>query len=471
MNNRKEERRLPLSPLSRFRVPFSPTAGFTLVELIVSVLLLVLIVAAVGTFLVFGTNLMNTTEKRSDEQTLAAMVADEVVSQLVLADRIELVRVATPSPAPKPASIAKDDLLLYVGSADAADVTDVGYLCILGAREERTFNYFGTEVYGGKKILLDYAVTVRASEPKYFSITVIVRDEYGQDSEKTTRTFQLANATASSIPTVSESASSATGAYYLRYRIPTQALSYTQDGAYAQLAPFSVDLDTNTWRDLSGNGHDLNLVFTDNPSPLSRDALYFDGAEDYAKSAQTWDLSGLDQITLEVCFRLRTATTTGLLFEFSDNWNLNSGSFGATINNNGREDMPGEAHSVARVGGASSAAEGARNFNWPNNPLRFTTMTFVFSRVADPTGRLVYLDGGPPVAFVDTSYWDATYPTTTATTTAGAFGNYHLYFAARAGSTAFSAIEIASIRLYDRKLTADEVAHNAAVDASYTQRS
>jgi hypothetical protein len=239
---------------------------------------------------------------------------------------------------------------------------------------------------------------------------------------------------------------------------------------------------TTVWEDISGNGNDMALLNnTSGAPPTIRDrSIYFDGTGGYGKVGTKGFLQGKDQITVEVCFKEADENKVGMLFEYADaptGWNApGTGAFGLILNDMGHGLQPGECHSVATTTGDGSAKKGARNFLWENDDNKFYTMAMVVSAIPDSTGRVVYINGkqvdftnitnneGPadsPGAYKDSV---ATFPTTTAVTVGYPIGDFYLWLACRNGAGAFFNGEIASVRIYARKLNPDEIRKNAEED-------
>jgi hypothetical protein len=101
----------------------------------------------------------------------------------------------------------------------------------------------------------------------------------------------------------------------------------------------------------------------------------------------------------------------------------------------------------------------ARNY-LSSQGMSWQTHSNIFSAVASLTGRMTYLNGAfvPYVKNADyiTSTDNQSYPMT--------FADADFYMATRGGGDAFAEAEIASVRIYARALTAEEVAHNYLAD-------
>jgi hypothetical protein len=197
-----------------------------------------------------------------------------------------------------------------------------------------------------------------------------------------------------------------------------------------------------TWFDLSGNGNHFTLF---NSPVFSNNKATFDGTNQYARSSSNIDFTALSSITTMI-FSRTTATTGGMMFEHTANWNSNVGGFGLAPHSNGtgsRIDLHHTNHnSVA-----------ARNYlftvgtSWAHH-------TNIFSKVIDSTGRLTYTNSAL-VAFSS----EGGYSTGT-DTGAGSFANSQLFIASRGGTTSFCPLEVGVFMIYNRKLTNNEIQQN-----------
>ena len=179
--------------------------------------------------------------------------------------------------------------------------------------------------------------------------------------------------------------------------------------------------------------------------------------------------SGTNYTSLTVESAISNLSSTQMsdfLFESSQNWNSNAGGVGAVLHSNGGANVLGTVHTVFNATGAGA---GARNYlftNWED----LNTHTNIFSRLADPVGRLTYQNGGEPLTFTST-YPNPVTPTnpgghtTPATTTTFRNDVLNVGFRSNNGSaTSFMKANITSFRVYARSLEASEVVHNAEID-------
>jgi hypothetical protein len=193
-----------------------------------------------------------------------------------------------------------------------------------------------------------------------------------------------------------------------------------------------------TWTDLSGQNNHFTLY--NNPS-YSNNAFTFNGTSQYAASANAINLTANNSVTIEAWFRANTSTS-GILFEHTANWNTNLGGWGLATNDNGSGTSVNIMHT-------NHNNFGARNYTFAigNN---WNCQTNIFSIVSDTTGRLTYTNG----RIINFDSGGST------STSSGSFANSTLFIASRGGTTVFFNGLVGIIRLYSRKLTADEVRQN-----------
>lgn len=196
------------------------------------------------------------------------------------------------------------------------------------------------------------------------------------------------------------------------------------------------------WYDLSGNNNHFTLV---NSPTFSANKFIFDGVNDYAVSANNLNLSSYNAVTV-MLFSRTTATTGGVMFEHTANWNSVAGGFGLAPHSNGSSNVVNLQHTNHNTFGARNYAA-TIGTNWACH-------TNIFSRATDNTGRLTYVNG-QLLSFSTTGG----YPT--ATVTGGnLFANSLMYIATRAGTGSYCPLEVNVFLVYNRKLSAKEIQQN-----------
>jgi len=209
--------------------------------------------------------------------------------------------------------------------------------------------------------------------------------------------------------------------------------------------PRSYPGSGTTWFDVSGNNNHFTLF--NGVAYNSSGFFTFDGVNDYAASNNNINLSVYDYVVAEIWFAGNTTTPSSIIIEHTANWNTNAGGWGVAINSNGNSDVPGSMHT-------NHNSEGARNYLFSIG-TNWNTQVNIFSKIADSTGRLVYVNG-------NLLSFDAGpgYPTNTITTAGGSFANAILYLGSRGGTAAFYNGKLSVVKLYGVKLTSDQITQN-----------
>jgi hypothetical protein len=203
-----------------------------------------------------------------------------------------------------------------------------------------------------------------------------------------------------------------------------------------------------SWPDMSGTGNNFTLY---NSPTINSSGVFFNGTNQYARSANTLNLSALSAITIEVRFA-SNADAFGMVFEHSENWNNNSGGLGVSVNIDGANFEAGTFHTVQNK---INAASGGNNYSTSLEQGQYHTITNTFSSVTNPTGRLFYFDG---------TVVGASGRHNTGTAINATFRNDYFYLASRALIGPFANISIKTVRIYNRQLTATEICANVWAD-------
>jgi hypothetical protein len=197
-----------------------------------------------------------------------------------------------------------------------------------------------------------------------------------------------------------------------------------------------------TWTDLTGNGN--NVLLQNSPTFVSG-SLQFNGSTQWARTSGNLNLTTFDAVTVEIVVRTDLTTGCYMTWEHTADWNTNVGGIGLSVHCNGSAGTANVHHTNHNTGPA-------RNYGWSMG-TNWAVHTNVFSRIGDSTGRLSYVNGQlEPFSTV------GGYATGTATT-GGSFANALLYFAGRGGAAQMPG-RIMAFRVYNRKLSADEIRQN-----------
>jgi hypothetical protein len=195
----------------------------------------------------------------------------------------------------------------------------------------------------------------------------------------------------------------------------------------------------NIWYDLSGNRNNVTLF---NSPSFSNDVILFNGINAYARTTSFLNLSSTNQLTIEVVFKLPTVTTNVMIFEHTADWNSNSGAFGAFANSQG--------------GGASSPVTD----NWIHTNSASNRIDFKFSNLTNFThSTFIYRSSALTHAYENANL--ITNVTNTSTPVSiSSYANNFFYIGSRGGTGAFGQMELSTMKIYNRALSATEISQN-----------
>jgi hypothetical protein len=218
-------------------------------------------------------------------------------------------------------------------------------------------------------------------------------------------------------------------------RVVTAGLVLALDAANVRSYPGSG----TSWFDLSGNGNTVTLF---NSPSFSNNVIVFDGINDHAKTASSLNLSSTNQLTVEVVFKVPTITTNVMIFEHTVDWNSNPGAFGAYTNSQG--------------GGASSPTTD----NWIHTNSASNRIDFKFSNLTNFIhSTFIYRS-----ATLTQAYENANLITNVNAPSSpvgiSSYANSFFHIGSRGGTGAFGQMELSTIKIYNRALTATEVLQN-----------
>ncbi|MDA8686845.1 LamG domain-containing protein, partial [Robiginitalea sp.] len=199
--------------------------------------------------------------------------------------------------------------------------------------------------------------------------------------------------------------------------------------------PSSYPGSGTTWSDLSGNGNHGALTGGVTYSTSDGGALVFDGDNDYFETDANIDLTGTDEVTIQVLVKTTTIQTQ-MIAEHSVDWNANN-AFGMAI----------EVNKVLFTdhNQGYNASYSVTSIN--DNEWHLLTGTIDRSLGSSDQSQ-VYVDGEDA---------NKTTKSNLLTDNNGNFLSHKFYVGSRAGSTYFFDGIIAQVLLYDRALTVEEI--------------
>ena len=200
------------------------------------------------------------------------------------------------------------------------------------------------------------------------------------------------------------------------------------------------------WYDLSSNGNDFRIYgATYNNSGY----FDFDGSNDWARTISSLDLSSFSNVTVQIYFKSENTNSTEATYEYSTNWNNQSGGFGLFAHSAGGP-FVNNTHNTYQNGGFSGNSGRNYQFNINSN---WHLHTNIHSMANDATGRLSYVD------HTLIPFTSSPYPNSTATIN-GSFSDHHFYLGSRAGTNYYLNGQVQSIIIYGTKLSANQVSNN-----------
>jgi hypothetical protein len=224
--------------------------------------------------------------------------------------------------------------------------------------------------------------------------------------------------------------------------ITTDGLILCLDAANPRSYPGSG----TSWFDISGQNNHFTLF---NSPTFGSGGFTFNGTNQYAASAANINLTTFDSVTVIIAFRSTNSSVQSLVLEHTVSWNSQPGGFGFGVHSNGDVNV---VNSLTTNHFSPSQNSVARNYNFVQNN-DWSVHTNIWTRIADPAGRLTYVNNNNLQPFVDG-------PATTGTgnaTTNGLFANAVMYLCCRGGTTGFSPLQVGYLMMYNRKLSAAEV--------------
>lgn len=195
--------------------------------------------------------------------------------------------------------------------------------------------------------------------------------------------------------------------------------------------------------DISGNNNNFTLV---NTPLVANNRIQFNGTNQYAYTTSALNLSGLSAITVEMWIYMANGNTA-MAIEHTANWNTNTGGWGMAINDSGNG---GNIDNYCHTNHNTSIA---RNYAYTRST--WNQHVNIYSTVSDATGRITYLNG----ALISFNSING-YATGTSTAGGSSLPNATLYLGSRGGASAFLNGSISMLRIYNRKLSADEILQN-----------
>jgi hypothetical protein len=207
----------------------------------------------------------------------------------------------------------------------------------------------------------------------------------------------------------------------------------------------------NTAYDIAGTGNTATLVNGVGFNNANNGSFLFDGTNDQISTSNI-DLSATNKVTVSCWVKVlnyrETADSSNIVFEFSSNFNSNTGAFVAAF-----------ADGSAVYSSTYPVVLGIRGNSGYNlagysktlvNDLSWHHWTCIFDTSLSGNENTLYIDGVSRTAISTPLQAD----------NSANFGNYKLFIGNRDTSTIAGNANIADLKLYNRALTAQEVKQN-----------
>ena len=209
------------------------------------------------------------------------------------------------------------------------------------------------------------------------------------------------------------------------------------------------------WEDLSGNNNDFSLGNFNNTdsSGWKDESLIFDGENDFLSSIENFNFNNANKLTIQFVdlngTLYKNHENLGVLFETSTNFNNNKKSFLVNINELG-----------SQITAIAFRHNSYWNVQYDSEPLienESSSYTLTFNAENEYNNYVKMYKNNNIKEINRSSQFRQNLSDFT-------FNNYPMYIGSRAGSSNFTKIRLASVRIYNRVLTEEEIKNNYEVD-------
>jgi len=214
--------------------------------------------------------------------------------------------------------------------------------------------------------------------------------------------------------------------------------------------PYSYAGAGTTWYDVSGNSNHATLY--NSPTWNSNGYFSLNGTNNYIKTTSTLNLSAYNAVTVLVIFKARSYPVSGntkFICELSTDFNSFQYGFVWTYNDNSASQNYDVFAGVKGNNGYNLGVWNKSNYN----DLNWEISTAVFDKSQTTAEASLYNQG--VAATVITNPLPSL-----ASNNTNNFGDDYLFIGSRAGTSYFTDLDIASILVYNRALSAAEILQN-----------
>lgn len=240
-------------------------------------------------------------------------------------------------------------------------------------------------------------------------------------------------------------------AFHRGPKIVTNGLVLALDAANTKSYPGTG----TTWYDISGNNNHVTLY---NGVSFSNNSFTGDGTNDYGRTVNNLNLTGLSAITIFSVFKTPATTSLGMLYEHTSNWNsannysgVTYGGFGLATNLNGNSNIANLNHVQLRGNSSYSGADAPTP-----DVTKFQYYTAIHNFSLSSNETTVYVNSIFRANSTNPGPSGNTYTANNTST----FVSDYLYFWSRGGTTSYSNASLSLYSIYNRALTAAEILQN-----------
>lgn len=233
---------------------------------------------------------------------------------------------------------------------------------------------------------------------------------------------------------------------YYGPRIVSSGLVLCLDAANKRSYPGSG----TTWTDLSGNGNDATIY--NSPTWNAAGYFVFNGTNQYVRTTNTLNLSSLNKITVVVVFKPLTYPLSGqvkAICELTPDFNSYTTGFVYSYNDT----------SLAQNYEIFTFIKGDVGYNigiWNKsnfNNLTWKNTTAIFDKSQASAETSLYVQGNTATVISNPAVGYSSNNTNN-------FANDYLYIGCRGGASLFTDMNLSSVLVYNRVLTATEILQN-----------
>ncbi|MCL2737268.1 MAG: hypothetical protein FWE17_00175 [Alphaproteobacteria bacterium] len=233
-----------------------------------------------------------------------------------------------------------------------------------------------------------------------------------------------------------------------------QPTGYVTNGLIVHLDAISGAVPGGTiWFDVSGHGNDFRFAGPQLPI-FGPSSIVMNHINHFARSIRPLLFVGHDAVTVEIRYKIINPGRQSWAWEYTSSWNNQPGGFGLFNNHTCSAYQSNRCCTAQYDVGGLGMGRGTIRYDCEINDLEFHTMTKTFSSVPNPAGRLFYIDAALITSTINPNM----------TNVYANFSNDTFFLGYRDTERSAPNMEINSLRIYTRQLSAAEICQNAWTD-------